>query len=197
MGNFQVVYLTGAPASGKTTTVSALQRRDATIAHFSFGERLKDHINQSEGTKLSHGDIRQASAQIVTPELVKEVEDSLAVFVEKERKSRHVIIDSHPITKEKYGFRATPFNSESLKALNLTQIWTLYCSPEKSVERINSDAQGRQEISIFEAATHTSLQASVALNYSVLLGVPAYFFSSERDIEGLADELYNRLKRDS
>jgi adenylate kinase len=110
------------------------------------------------------------------------------------RKTSHVVIDSHPVTKERYGFRVTPYSLADFARLAPTKIWVLYCSPEVTLQRIGRDAAGRPSVTPEEARMHTHLQASVAVTYGMSLGIPVHFFDSDRDPAGLADELAARLR---
>lgn len=188
---FKTVYLTGAPASGKSSTVAALAKVVQPLEVWEYGSRLTAYIQERDSGLKSQSELRALSAGIVRPEDVNALDERLITFVEQNRSSSHIIIDSHPVTKEIYGFRITAFSHRQLFKLNPDEIWFLFVSPEITVERISKNAEGRPLISPEEARMHTHLQSSVAASYGVALGCPVYLFDSG----GSQDELVERLRR--
>jgi adenylate kinase len=191
----KVVYLTGAPASGKSSVSRALRAYVERLAVFEYGARLTAYVNQKGGRNLIQSTIREQSSAVVTPEDVAVVDRHLIQFVRDERAANHVVIDSHAVTKESYGFRVTPYSLKDLATLSPTHIWVLYTEPHVALDRIARDAQGRPSITEEEARFHTSLQASVAVTYGIGLGIPVYFFDSNRPLDELTTELASRLAK--
>lgn len=193
MRRYEVVYLTGAPAAGKSSLSRALRRIVSPLEVWEFGERLTAYLNQRTGIPMSQEDLRRESARAATATDVAAVDRLLIDWTTQTRLVSHVVIDSHPVTKEQHGFRVTPYSLADFTRLQPTQIWMLYTRPEVAIERIGRDAAGRPMISFEDARMHTQLQASVAITYGMSLGVPVYLFDSERDPEELASELATRL----
>ena len=193
MSRYEVVYLTGAPAAGKSSLSRALRRMVNPLEVWEFGERLTAHLNQGGGTTISQEDLRRESARAATPADVAAVDRLLIDWTAQTRLASHVIIDSHPVTKEQHGFRVTPYSLADFARLQPTQIWMLYTRPEVAIERIGRDAAGRPMISLEDARMHTQFQASVAITYGMSLGIPVHLFDSERDPDELASELAARL----
>lgn len=193
MSKFELVYLTGAPAAGKSSTARALKQRVRPLEVWEFGDRLTQHLLRRL-PNLSQEDLRRDSGKLITPEDVAAVDRGLIEWARDTRTTSHIIIDSHPVTKERYGFRVTPYSLADFSRLAPTKIWVLYCSPETTLQRISRDAAGRPLVTLEEARMHTQLQASVALTYGMSVGIPIYMFDSDRDHDGLADELAARLQ---
>jgi adenylate kinase len=175
---FEVIYLTGAPAAGKSTAAKLLVERVAPLEVFEFGERLTTYLAQKDRSAIIQEDLRRQSANLVTPEDVQAVDQLLLQFVANARTRTHVVIDSHPVTKEGFGFRVTPYALDDFAKLAPTQIWVLYADPETTMARIGRDAQGRPAITAAEAALHTHLQASVATTYGMRVGRPIHLFDT-------------------
>jgi len=57
----QVVYLTGAPAAGKSTAAKSLRERVQGLEVFEFGERLTAHLAMRDNDLIQE-DIRRTSA---------------------------------------------------------------------------------------------------------------------------------------
>lgn len=185
----KVIYLTGAPASGKSSTTRLLEQRMPALKVWEYGKRLTEHCASRPMGPAGQDELRSRSSEIVRPEDVEEVDRKLLHFVEQNRGASHVLIDSHPVTKEAFGFRITPFSLEQFAQLRPDEIWVFYAGPAATRYRIQEDPAGRPMISEEEARMHTMLQASVAATYSSSIGAPTYLF----DTEGPRDDLLNRL----
>lgn len=197
MSNYHVVYLTGAPATGKSTLTEFLASVIDPLHIFCYSKELLKHVNRHKNVDItSQDDIRRTSAKLITKDDVNAVDKQLIDFVQNERSRTHIIIDSHAVTKESYGYRVTPFQPNKLRLLDPTAIIVLYTESDTVIERITSNAQGRPRISPFEADFHTHLQASLALAYSLELGIPIHYLDSNKPIDILANNVKNILKLD-
>lgn len=176
--SFPVVYLTGAPATGKSTLCKSLASRFKRLTVFAYSEELRHFISAKTTRLLSEDEIRAQSSVVVTAEDVAALDEHLISRVTLERKSAPFIIDSHPVTKEGYGYRITGFSVDALKRLDPDVIVCLYTPPEIAIQRIGAYAMGRPMINRFEAEMHTQLQTAVAAQYGVILGKPVYLLNS-------------------
>lgn len=188
---YKVIYLTGAPATGKSTLCWHVKNRLRNIVTYSYSELLRDYVNRNSSSLVDECDIRQQSASIVTSYAVKEVDKWLHNELQTKRVSQHSIIDSHPVTKEEYGFRVTPFNPEQLNGIDPDIIICLYAKPDVIAERIRKDPAGRPLPSVFDIDMHLKLQASLAAQYSFSTGKPLYLLDSGMKINALADQVIN------
>jgi adenylate kinase len=164
------------------------------VTLFVYAERLLVHLRRRMGPELVGTELRSLSAQLITPEDVATVDSEMTAFVNAQRGSCNVIVDSHAVTKESYGYRITPFGAEVLNAIRPSIVCLLYARPELLIARISADPAGRPRISEFEADLHLNLQAAVAVAYAVHAGVPMYVLDAERSVDDLADELLHRLR---
>lgn len=189
----KVVYLTGAPASGKSSTTRLLVDRVPGLLVWEYSARLTEHVmGKSRGVSRQE-DLRSRSSGVITPDDVAEVDRALLAFVEDNRAGRPVLIDSHPVTKEAYGYRITPFSLEQFARLAPDEIWVLYASPGETRRRIGADDGGRPMPSEEEARAHTALQASVAATYGMAIGRPVHLFDTAVPREELVTQLAGRL----
>ena len=174
-----IIYLTGAPATGKSTLSRNLAKQYPELLVFAYSEQLREHLaGKSGGPSVSESEIRQKSSLLVTPQDIDDLDQKLVDLVRETRVSRPVLIDSHPVTKEAYGFRVTGFSTDRLLQLKPDVIVCLYASNEVIISRISAHSQGRPVVSELEASFHTQLQASVATQYGVILGKPVYLVDS-------------------
>lgn len=186
--DYAAVYLTGAPATGKSTLSKHLLTLDE-FSVFNYGEELRQHLlRQAESrssNELNYEELRAHSSKIVLPADITAV-DQLLLNALKSRTS-HVIVDSHAVTKERYGYRITPFSMEELKAFPFTHIICLHTDSQETVRRISTHSQGRPIITQFQADFHTNLQSSVAISYAIMSGLPLYLLDSSQPTGMLAD----------
>ena len=181
---YNLIYLTGAPASGKSSLSSEIRKeREDKVVVFEYGKELTKYLKEKGAVIEGQTELRQKSSAIVTKDDIYALDNLLLDFANCQRSSRHVIVDSHAVTKEIYGYRILPFSVEQMKILNPSKIVVLYAESDVVIRRISSNSQGRPSISPFEADMHTFLQASVAINYSMLLHVPIYYFDSSLPLE--------------
>ena len=189
----KVIYLTGAPAAGKSSTLRKLQEVEPSIFRFEYGAELTKFI-QGRGTVVANQDeLRARSAQVVRPEDIDALDSILLDQVDRLRGKRPVIIDSHPVTKETYGFRVTAFAQDKVKRLRPDEIWVLYTAPSVMRERIRRTPGGRPMVTEEEARMHTSTQVSVAVSYGIMTGSPVYLFATDQDQALIVSSLLERL----
>jgi adenylate kinase len=188
-----VVYLTGAPTAGKSSTTRLLTERVLGLLVWEYGARLTEHITARCSGVVHQDELRTRSASVVTPEDVTEVDRTLVAFVTEHRDKHPIVIDSHAVTKEEYGYRITPFSLDQFARLAPDEIWVLFASPEATRARIAADAAGRPMASEEEARMHTALQASVAATYGMSLGRPVYLFDTGSARDDLVERLARRL----
>lgn len=193
-GQHQVLYLTGAPAAGKSSATRLLRDMLTSVSVFEYGERLTALISERCGG-LAQDQLREHSAQIVTHDDIRELDRRLIAFVETARQEGPVVIDSHAVTKESYGFRVTPYSLSELALVRPSAIGVLYTPPETTLRRIASDPGGRPMVTTWEADFHTQLQAGVAVTYAIGLGVPLYFIDSSATREKVAQKLLDILTK--
>jgi adenylate kinase len=190
---FKTIYLTGAPAAGKSSITRKLRDLNSNLEVWEYGERLTSYLNNIGIGVESQDKLRAQSARIVTSEHISQVDRHLLDWVNTNRHNRHLLIDSHPVTKEHYGYRVTAFSAEKILELKPDEIWVLFTSPEIAVDRIANDAAGRPQITLEEARLHTYLQGSLAISYGISVGRPVYFFDSTKPVDKLSSELAARL----
>ena len=142
-----------------------------------------------------HEELRALSAQVVRPQDIEALDNALLDQVNRIRGKRPVIIDSHPVTKETYGYRVTAFSQEQVQRLRPDEIWVFYTAPSVMLERISREPRGRPTVTEEEARLHTYTQASVAASYGIVTGAPVYLFDTNQDQELIISNLLERLAK--
>jgi adenylate kinase len=185
----RVLYLTGPPAAGKSTLLRALERAVPHLLALSYSELLRDHLQTRTCQRLGEHDVRRLSAALITREDVDRVDEQLIARVERERTTRSIVIDSHPVTREAYGFRVTPFRQEQLQRLSPDVVVALYAPADAIEARIRANAMGRPLPTRAELELHNHLQANLAVTYGLLLDRPVYLCDSAVDPNTLLDHV--------
>lgn len=180
----KVILLTGAPASGKSTLARELAKHIEPIEVFDFG-RLLLEIKRQADPNLTYEDIRAESASLVSPIDVVAIDNYLLEAVDKIRIKRNVLIDSHAVTRERFGFRITASDESFLKKVRLDAVIVLRCPAEERIRRISSNPAGRLDVSQDEADIHQTLQEIVAITYGILSPCPVFIIDSKEEPAGL------------
>lgn len=190
----KVIYLTGSPASGKTTTIKLLKNIVSNIKVFEYGREMTEHLHKSKkNNNISQCDIRSGTANIVSNEDIIKVNNKLILWCAEKRMTHSLIIDTHQVTREKHGYSLNPFSLENLKQLDLSEIWFFYASSEEIIRRINKAPSGRTLPTSWDADFHTFSQLSIVETYSVLAGIPIYMFDTHKNQQTLASLLAKRI----
>lgn len=189
----KVVYVTGAPASGKSSTMRLLKDSLPDLNIWEYGSRLTTFLKEQGAELRDQDELRSRSASIVTTQDIELMDDQLLAWAAERRLTGHVVIDSHPVTKEDYGFRVTAFSAERFRRLAPDEIWLFYVSPEVTCDRIAQDPSGRPTITLEEARIHSASQASVACTFGIAARCPVYMFDTDVDRPRLIDRLVERL----
>ena|SRR3989442_11790189 len=119
--------------------------RKVGLQHLDYGQLLLRR-KQREGSDVNYEQLREQSGAIVSPADVTTTDDWVIEEIGRLRASSHVLIDSHALTRESYGFRAIPFSRRQLENLSLDVVIALRCDPHVLIARIELDPGGRREL---------------------------------------------------
>ena len=110
----KVVLLTGAAGTGKSTLSRLAESAIPNLKKIDFGQLLLQLKREQGYPELTYEELRKRSADIVTSEDVRITDQKLIDSLPERRRHNHVLIDSHAVTKEEYGFRITHYSSDEL-----------------------------------------------------------------------------------
>lgn len=175
----KIIYLTGPPAVGKSTINLELKKKRSDIKFFEYGKEMSKYLTQkSTRSKISQSELKSGVEGYVTSFDIQHVNKRMIKFIQDWKDSYHIIIDSHQVTKEDYGFKSTLFSKDELHQAKFTSIFFLYCEPSSIIQRISNKSDGRPTISEFEALLHNEYQSSIIPLYCFELGISAYYLDS-------------------
>ncbi len=178
MGN--IIYLTGAPATGKTTLTRGIVGRTAEVKVFGYSKELARVTSARVGRdSLGQHDMRESSAKLITREDVTLADQELIEFATEFKKhDGFLVIDSHSVTIENFGFRVTPFSKDMLNRLAPDIIVCLYADALTLESRIKVKSDGRPLPPRSELDRHVDLQCQVASIYAIETGAQLYFLDA-------------------
>lgn len=170
---FETILLTGAAGTGKSTLARAMAG-DERFAVFEYGAEIVRQVAASN-PQVTQAQTRAETHNHVSAHHIEATDEALQRFVAANQGRRHVVIDSHAVTKERYGFRAAPFTSERLAGAGLSRIVVLHCEPDVLLNRIRANPDGRPELSLWEASKYIALQEALAIAYATICGISIHF----------------------
>lgn len=172
----KVVYLTGVPASGKTTLCERVTRRVHDTKHFRFGRELTAFLQEKHS--ITQEELRSGTAHISTPQIVRQIDERAISFADEHRAKSNIIIDTHALTTEAFGFRLTPMSMEQIIRLAPDIIVCVTALPTIVRKRVHAASMGRSILNEDQLCQQAHLQQSLVVTYSAMCGAPAYFIEN-------------------
>jgi adenylate kinase len=193
----KLILVTGAAGTGKSTLVRSLLARAQPLRRVDYGQMLLDYKARTTGLRLAYDELRRDSASVITAEDVRAVDEELIASLPKWRAEGNVLIDSHPVTKENFGFRVTPFSLDQIGQIHFDVIFILVGEPVELARRTAAKPQGRPVVSSFEVQFQVQLQAAVAAIYAIACGRPCFALDTTRlDADATADTALELLAKE-
>ncbi len=192
----KVVLITGAAGTGKSTLVETVLQRARPFKRLDYGQLLLEHKARQAGITMTYDELRRDSAGVITPADVFAVDEWVIEQLPTWRAETNIIIDSHPVTKESFGFRVTPYSLAQVTRIGFDAIVVLVGEPRSLADRISARPQGRPTVSAFQAGFQVQLQAAVAAIYSIICERPCFAIdTTELDPECVVETVLDLLEK--
>lgn len=179
-GKLVLVY--GPPASGKTTLVKELTEAAHPLEAISFGELLLRRVAKVK-PGVTYDEMRRSPSTLATPATVARARKDLLVVARNMRSRSNVLLDSHAVALDSYGFRITPNSAAFLSVLAPDAIFVLHTEPTVIIDRILADSAGRQTPTLSQVIQHQALQDAVAIGYSITVGCPVFILKHRDEVQ--------------
>jgi len=98
----------------------------------------------------------------------------------KWRDETNILIDSHAVTKESFGFRVTPYSANQVTRIDFDVVIVLVGDPGILSSRIEGNPQGRPAVTEFDAGFQVQLQAAIASFYAITCGRPCFVIDTTK-----------------
>ena len=191
----KVVLITGAAGTGKSTLVRNLLERARPFKRVDYGQLLRAHKLRQTGVAMSYDELRRDSASVISPQDVAAVDEWLIGQLPTWRTEGNIVIDSHPVTKEVFGFRITPYSLNQVQRIEFDAILVLVGEPNTLAQRIADNPQGRPNPDAFQAGFQVQLQAALAATYAIICGRPCFAIDTTRSTAEVTAEIALDLLR--
>lgn len=186
------LYLTGAPATGKSTVAQAIATR-TNGQYLSYGSILTDRLSR---VVENQAELRAKSSLVVSRAEVFAADALVESVITRASRESNVVVDSHAITREPFGFRAVPYGFDQWTRMPYTHIVCLWASREVIRSRIETAADGRPLLTDDEFDMHSQLQSSLALTYAHTGGVPIAFINSAVALDEVIERVISFVESD-
>jgi adenylate kinase len=153
----KVILITGAAGTGKSTLVRTLLERARPFKRVDYGQLLREHKLRQTGVEISYDELRRDSASVISPQDVAAVDEWLIGQLPTWRTEGNIVIDSHPVTKEVFGFRITPFSLDQVHRIGFDAVLVLVGEPNTLAQRIAEDPHGRPNVDAFQSGFQVQL----------------------------------------
>lgn len=189
-----IVLVTGVPGVGKTTLCKfmvSVWPND--YVHISFGTLILRTLSLN-AEWVTEPELRRAAASLVTHRTLTEATELLMVEV-AEAQHRIVLIDSHAVSQDRFGYIVTPDGRTYFDRLQYGAIVQLQAAPPTILARSAPDVSGRQARNEKDIELHYVLQSAVSVGYSAASECPLYVVEAEEPVESVGDMVHRLLQR--
>ncbi|USF28373.1 hypothetical protein N510_003332 [Firmicutes bacterium ASF500] len=188
----KLLYLTGSPATGKSTITNAIFQMEPSIQIIRYSDEIKNFYAESKRGQFTTSQLRMESSKIISHNDISNIDQYILKKIQTST-ANYIILESHAITVESYGFRATPFSVQLLGMVAPNLIVCLYSEADLIFERIKNNPQGRLLQSTENIHVGQFLQMSLALQYGILTNAEIHFINTQHEPQVVAQQLVHML----
>ena len=152
----KVVMLTGAAGTGKSTLAAECATQIRPLHKVDFGHLLLEAKRRQGYPDLTYDQLRTLSGSIITPEDVRAADSAFIESLPALRARINVLIDSHAVTRESYGYRITHYSFDNLRRISFDAIVITYCHPDAWLERVTQPSRTSRTLAVRGAEPQAS-----------------------------------------
>ena len=174
------VLMTGVPGVGKTTIARNIETRIRPIVRIGFGELIFE-VKQQQGTTENYGQLKATPDKLIPINYVSLAEEVLLNRVAEFRYTTNILLDSHAVVNDYFGFRIVPEINDFERA-KIDAIIVIHAPFEIVNQRVIREPKGRNPISKQTFEKHQAMQDAVAIHFSLMARCPMYVVETDDDL---------------
>lgn len=175
------VLMTGVPGSGKSTIAHSLETSITPIVRIGFGELIHE-IKQQHGVNEDYEKLRATPVKSIPINYVSLAEELLLTRVNSLRFETNILLDSHAVVNDHFGFRIAPEISD-FRRVDLNAVIVIHAPFNLVEQRIRTEPKGRNLVSKQIFDQHQALQDTVAIGFSLAAKCPLFVVETNNSLD--------------
>jgi adenylate kinase len=178
-GKFVVV--TGVPGVGKSTITRSIVTKIDPAVRIGFGELIFE-VKQQQEIMVDYEQLRASPNKSIPINYVDRAAELLLEKVTLLRQTTNILLDSHAVVKDYFGFRVAPEINDFNKA-KIDAVIVVHAPFDIVYQRLIKEPKGRTLISEQTFETQRTLQDAVAINFSLMARCPMYVIETSDNLD--------------
>jgi len=174
------ILLTGAPGVGKSTITRSIETRISPMTRIGFGDLIFE-VKKQLGTIENYEQLRATPDKSIPINYVSLAAEVLLNRVTLLRHATNIILDSHAVVNDYFGFRIVP-EINDFERVKIDAVIVVHAPFEIVEQRVIREPKGRNPISKHSFEKHQTMQDAVAIHFSLLAKCPMYVVETDDDL---------------
>jgi adenylate kinase len=174
------ILMTGVPGVGKSTIARNIQTRITPIVRIGFGELIFE-VKQQQETPENYGQFKAKPDKSIPINYVNLAREVLLNRVDEFRDTTNIILDSHAVVNDYFGFRIVPEIIDFERA-KVDAVIVIHAPFEIVKQRVIREPKERNLIPKQTFKKHQVMQDAVAIHFSLMARCPMYVVETDDDL---------------